>query len=171
MSLRRGVVVLVVAVGATSVAVAPALGRDDETLDVWATVNVCDTKAAPDTIGIRASMPGSKDGREGMFMRFQVQYYSESDDRWRRVSDAADARFMSLGKGRKARQAGRSLRINPKSSDELTLRGRVFFEWRLDGDVVRKAQATTTKGHRSTAGADPEGYTAATCTIMPGEPK
>src|SRR5687768_3887982 len=45
---------------------------------LWATVNVCDpadppADIGPDTIGIRASMPGARDGRERMYMRFRVQ--------------------------------------------------------------------------------------------------
>jgi hypothetical protein len=46
------------------------------------------------------------------------------------------------------------------------LRGKVNFEWRLRGEVVRKAVRLTTKGHRSSAGAYPDGYSEATCTIM-----
>ena len=44
---------------------------------LWATVNVCDTEANPDTIGIRASIPGSGVRGERMFLRFQVQYFSQ----------------------------------------------------------------------------------------------
>ena len=161
---------LALAAVAVFAAVARALPGDVVTVrsaDLWATVNVCDTADSPDTIGIRASMPGSPDGSERMYMRFQVQYYSAAEDRWLRVADQGD-RFTYLGRGRKPRQAGRSLRITSDDDAPLTLRGKVFFEWRSGGKVVRKARAYTTKGHRSTAGADPAGYTAATCVITPG---
>ena len=42
----------------------------------------------------------------------------------------------------------------------------VSFEWRAkDGSVARRARKTTTAGHRSTAGADPAGFSAAECTV------
>src|SRR5689334_5834249 len=47
----------------------------DESPYLWATINICDTAKHPDTIGIRASMPGSGKAKERMYMRFQVQYW------------------------------------------------------------------------------------------------
>lgn len=141
--------------------------RADDARDPWATVNVCDTAAAPNTIGIRASMPGSRNGDEMRYMRFVVEYYSADDRRWYRL-DAGDAGFLRVGKGRGPRQFGRSLRIDPVGGQPVLLRGRVFFQWRLDsGAVVRRASARTRRGHRSNAGDDPPGYSATTCTITP----
>jgi hypothetical protein len=132
----------------------------------WATVNVCDTQSWPDTIGIRGSMPGSKDRREAMWMRFQVQFLDAGDGKWHDVPEGGDSGFVYVGPARdRARQAGRSFRISPKKGEDVLLRGRAFFEWRLKDDVVRRASAHTRKGHRSSAGSDPPGYTASTCTI------
>ena len=132
---------------------------------LWATVNVCDTKAHPNTIGIRASMPGTESGREAMFMRIQAQYLSAEDRRWHNVPGEGDSRFLALGSAEaRARQKGRSIRIAPKT-DRVLLRGMVTFEWRLRGEVVRRAHRRTHKGHRSNAGADPAGYSAANCTL------
>jgi hypothetical protein len=133
---------------------------------LWATVNVCDTERSPNTIGIRGSMPARRDERETMWMRFQVQYLSDVDDSWHYVTDGGDSGFVSVGSARyKARQSGRSFRIDPNNGRSVVVRGRVSFEWRLRGEVVRRARKRTRKGHRSSAGADPPGYTAATCTI------
>jgi hypothetical protein len=132
----------------------------------WATVNVCDTQSWPDTIGIRGSMPGSKGRREAMWMRFQVQFLAAGDGKWHDVPEGGDSGFFYVGPARdKARQAGRSFRISPKRGEDVLLRGRVFFEWRVKDDVVRRGSARTRKGHRSSAGSDPPGYSAATCTI------
>ena len=150
------------AVGPTAAAVA-APGTDPA--DSWATVNVCDTAGAPNTIGIRASMPGSRSGQEERYMRFVVQYFSRADDRWYRLADGGDSGYLSIGKGRRPRQFGRSLRIEPPAGQSVLLRGRVYFQWRVKGDVVRKASALTRKGHRSNTGDDPEGYSASTCTV------
>src|SRR5690348_6285628 len=64
----------------------------------WATVNVCDTARHPDTIGIRASMPGPR--RSRLAMRFRVQY-REDGGAWVDV-DAADSGWRDLGPGRGA---------------------------------------------------------------------
>ncbi len=137
---------------------------------LWATVNVCDPTTpppdiGPDTIGIRASMPGSRSGQEERYMRFVVHFFSRADDRWYRVAAGGDSDYLSIGKGRKARQFGRSFRIEPVAGQPVLLRGRVYFQWRVKGEVVRRASALTRKGHRSNTGDDPAGYSASTCTI------
>jgi hypothetical protein len=133
----------------------------------WATVNVCDTERWPDTIGIRGSMPGSGDVRQSMWMRFQVQFLSTDDGKWHFVPAGGDSGFVEVGSARTARQAGRSFRISPRNGDQVLLRGRVSFEWRLRDAVVRRERLLTRKGYRSSAGADPDDYTASTCTITP----
>jgi hypothetical protein len=41
----------------------------------------------------------------------------------------------------------------------------VTFEWRENGVVVRHIRKRTATGHANTAGADPVGFTTATCSI------
>jgi hypothetical protein len=138
----------------------------DDAREPWATVNVCDTAAAPNTIGIRASMPGSRTGAEVRWMRFVVEYYSDADQSWNRLEDG-DSGYLRIGRGRGPRQSGRSLRIEPIGKPVL-LRGRVYFQWRTEsGVVLERASARTRKGHRSNTGDDPPGYSASTCTITP----
>jgi hypothetical protein len=162
---RRAAAAFLLAVAATPLAVADA-ERVPASRYLWATVNVCDTERWPDTIGIRGSMPGSGEDREGMWMRFQVQFLAAADRRWRDVPEDGDSGFVYVGPaGDKARQAGRSFRISPKKGERVVLRGKVWFEWRVKGAVVRRASARTRKGHRSSAGSDPPGYSASTCTI------
>ena len=146
--------------------VAQAAPAPDGTREVWATVNVCDTPNAPNTIGIRASMPGSRSGAEVRWMRFVVEYYSQADGRWNRLAAGGDG-LPARRQGRQPRQFGRSLRIEPPREPVL-LRGRVFFQWRTEGgEILQSESARTRKGHRSNAGADPPGYSATTCTITP----
>jgi hypothetical protein len=133
---------------------------------LWATVNVCDTIRHPDTIGIRGSMPGSKFRRARMFMRFQVQYFRASDQLWHNLSQGGDSGFVRVGRARyRARQAGQRFVFAPPSVGAWTMRGAVTFEWRLGRRVVRHVRLLTTAGHRSSADADPPGYSAATCVI------
>jgi hypothetical protein len=47
----------------------------------------------------------------------------------------------------------------------VTLRGVVRFRWRRGDQLPRQAELPTEAGHRSSAGADPAGYSAATCAL------
>jgi hypothetical protein len=141
---------------------------------LWATVNFCDpaeppTGIAPNTIGVRASMPGSADGREIMFMRFRLQYFTDTDMQWHNVTGAiSDSGWTRVGLARyKARQGGRYFFnvVPPPGKPTVLLRGKVSFEWRLRGEVRRRAAKLTSKGHKSSAGAFPAGYSEATCMI------
>ena len=143
---------------------APARADD---ADLWATVNVCDTPDSPDTIGIRGSIPGSGVKGERMFLRFQVQYFSQSEKRWHNITQGADSGWVAVGSARfKARQAGWSFKfVPPTDGSAHELRGAVTFEWRKGAKVVRRARKRTTGGHRSGAGSDPPGYSAAVCDV------
>ena len=163
--LRRRAVVITMSCLAVGVAAAAQAAAAADAPRPWATVNVCDTREHPDTIGIRASMPGSRSGRQERYVRFVVQYFSRADERWYRVAAGGDSGYRSIGAGRRARQFGRSFRIEPGRGRSVLLRGTVFFQWREKGEVVRRASARTRRGHRSNAGDDPRGYSASTCTI------
>jgi hypothetical protein len=133
---------------------------------LWATVNVCDTTDHPDTVGIRASMPGSGVAKEQMYIRFQLQYYRTSDNLWHNIGASGDSDFIKVGSGRfKARQTGRNFTVQPPPTGAFILRGAVTYEWRRDGEVVRRARKRTRSGHPGTVGADPPAFSAATCDV------
>jgi hypothetical protein len=134
----------------------------------WATVNVCDTAGHPDGIGVRGSMPGTGDRRDALSMRIELQYLRRSDDRWLRVGRTGDSGTLDVGHGdARTRQAGRTFTIAPPGAGRPAhlLRALVTFEWRRDGALLRRARRVTRGGHADTPGADPRGYTAATCAI------
>ena len=127
----------------------------------WATVNVCDSAKRPDAIGIRASMPGVPKGAR-MAMRFRVQFKAGAG--WQDVKGAA-SRWQPVGVARgAATESGWSFTFAHPSSP-VTLRGMVQLRWRKGATVVRTAELPTEAGHRSSAGADPADYSAATCTL------
>jgi hypothetical protein len=128
----------------------------------WATVNVCDTAKQPDTVGIRASMPGSPRGVR-LSMRFRVQYKVD-EDTWADV-DGADSgwRLVGTAKGSPV-ESGWSFSFT-RPSKPVTLRGVVRFRWRKGDALPRSAEVATEGGHRSAAGSDPSGYSAATCAL------
>ena len=141
-------------------------GTIDKSRHLWATVNICDTQNNPDTIGIRASIPGSGKANERMYMRFRVQFFSQVDQKWHNFLAAGTrSEWVSVGSARyKARQSGWSFPFELQPGQEYELRGAVSFQWRRGTKVVRSAAKRTSKGHR-TALSDPEGYSAATCVL------
>jgi hypothetical protein len=129
--------------------------------DLWATVNVCDTAKNPDSIGIRASMPGARGAR--LSMRFRVQYRT-AEDGWKNVEDADSG--WRVVKGSKGSPAESGWSFNFAAPDrDVTLRGVVRFRWRRGDSLPRQAELATEGGHRSSAGADPDDYSAATCVL------
>ena len=153
---------------------APAHAQDrkkertfDKSPHLWATVNICDTTQSPDTIGVRASMPGTGRKNERMYMRFRVQYLSEQSGRWTEFSDDEGTVSRWVGVGRatyKARQSGWSFRFELEPGQQYELRAVVSFQWRRGGKVVRRLTERTTKGHRTSL-AEPKDYSAASCVI------
>ena len=127
----------------------------------WATVNVCNTAKRPDAIGIRASMPGVPKGAR-MAMRFRVQFKTKNG--WQDVKGAA-SRWQPVGVARGvAAESGWSF-VFAHPNSPVTLRGMVQLRWRKGATVVRQLELQTEPGHRSSAGADPADYSAATCTL------
>jgi hypothetical protein len=145
---------------------AASAGADATSKLLWATVNVCNTADHPDTIGIRGSMPGNGDRAQQMFMRFQLQYLATDDKHWHNIGPTGDSGFINVGSAKyRERQYGRNFTVQPPKTGAFRLRGAVTFEWRKGTDVVRRARLRTTGGRGKTAGADPRGFSAATCSI------
>jgi hypothetical protein len=155
---------------ATPAAVPPSgAGAPARDAPLWATVNVCDTTGYPDGVGIRASMPGSGDRRETMFVRLEVLFLRAADGRWMRAGRAGDSGFIELGNAAvRGRQVGRTFTVTPPAQGRpaFLMRGLATYEWRRDGIVVRRARRLTTAGHPGTPGADPPDFSSATCSVV-----
>jgi hypothetical protein len=119
---------------------------------LWATVNICDTAAAPDSMGIRAGMPGNASGRR-MFMRFRAEYWSRSLQDWAPVAGTGgQSPWVYAGPARhERRQAGWTFRFAPPPAGmTFTMRAIVEFEWRKRMPV---GSARRKGGERRKAGA------------------
>jgi hypothetical protein len=143
--------------------------------DLWATVNVCDTKKSPDDMGVRARMPGDGTHRR-MYMRFTAEF-RVSKNKWQVVSGKGRSKWLYAGSALfRNQELGYTFSFDaPKPGASYVMRGLVQFEWRAKGSgkVVRRANLVTSKGH-PTKPAEPKGYSQATCTIAtpaaPGGP-
>ena len=171
--MRRRVLALLLAAAVLPLAgAAPA----SATRHLWSTVNVCDTAAHPDMMGVRGRMPG--DGtRARMYMRFKAQYLN--GDTWTDVDGKGTSPWLAVGSAVYVyREIGYTFEFRPPADGaSYLLRGRTTFEWRerrrvrgrLRWVVVKRRRETTEAGHRS-RDADPAGFTAATCRVAPGTP-
>ena len=141
---------------------------------LWATVNICDTFAHPNQMGVRASMPGNHT-RERMWMRFHAQFYKPKTREWFDVKGNGVSPWQYVGRARvKSRQAGYTFSFAPPAAGHaFVLRGVVDFQWRKKKrtrsgkrrTVVVRTLHANTKGEHPSDGADPPGYSSGTCEI------
>ena len=147
---------------------APALARDRALLnsrELWATIDVCGPADQRNTVGIRGSMPGDGKAHDRMYMSFRLQYMN-ADKQWVDLSGGASSGWVGVGSGASPRQGGTSFELKPVAGKPaVTLRGVVDFQWRHDRTIAQSATEPTSTGHKSLAGADPQGFSAATCII------
>jgi hypothetical protein len=109
-------------------------------------------------------MPGDGRARDRMYMRFLVQSLDVSTHTWSNVGRSADSGFVLVGSGALTRQAGRSFEFKPTATT-FTLRGLVEFQWHHAGRTARSVTVATTAERKSLAGAEPKGFSAATCAL------
>jgi hypothetical protein len=159
--------------GATAATVAPGSNREAPLLtallrsrELWATIDVCNPADQPDYVGIRGSMPGDRHVHDKMYMSFRLQYMDATSRKWVDLSSAKTAAFVFVGPGGSVRQGGRSFQLVPRAGKPAsTLRGVVDYQWRRGKTVLQSTSRPTTAGHKSLAGADPAGFSAAGCVI------
>jgi hypothetical protein len=135
--------------------------------ELWATIDVCNPPEQLNGIGIRGSMPGDREAHDRMYMSFRLQYLNAMSKRWTNLQGGASAGYVAVGAGSSARQGGLlfTLKPLPAGSPAAELRGIVDFQWREGRHVLLSSARPTAAGHMSLAGADPPGFSAATCLI------
>lgn len=143
---------------------APSVLRHSGTL--WATIDVCTPIDQPQIVGVRGSMPGDHQSADEEFMRFRLQIYDAVGGRWADLRTGSSPAFVRVGSGRSAHQGGWSFRLaSGPHKPRATLRGVVTFQWRHGASVILSVSRATTSGHESVLGADPAGFSAATCSV------
>jgi hypothetical protein len=138
--------------------------------NLWATVNVCDTKKSPNDLGVRARAPG--DGSRGqIYMRFFAQY--QVNGKWKQVTGARSGWVRAGTSRHRAQEIGYTFQFSkPKAGTSYMTRGLVQFQWRDPRKrhgkvrlvVVKRVQRYTAAGHPTTE-SEPRGFSAAHCTI------
>ena len=140
---------------------------------LWATLNICDSPRHPNTVGVRASMPGNG-RRQRMYMRFSAFWYRLEERDWRPLPGGRSG-WIYVGSARlRARQAGYSFSVSqPPPGKSHVVRGVVEFQWRelrrRAGDsrwvVAKRLRATTRSGARGVQEGDPPGLSLGACEV------
>lgn len=137
---------------------------------LWATVNVCDTPTAPNSMGVRAAMPG--DGtRARMYVRFTAQFFSHKRGRWLTAAGQGQSPWLYVGRARyRSLQTGWTFPFGaPPAGTVFRVRALAQFEWRTRKRgrtaVVMRRKRVTATGVRDAEGGDPAGTSRGSCDI------
>jgi hypothetical protein len=132
--------------------------------NLWSTINICDTKKHPNIVGVRGRMPGNGDSKQTMYVKLLIQF-KNSKGKWVQVTKNGTSPWLKAGNAKFTwGENGWNFSISIKKGQKFNFRGQAKYEWRKTGNVVRSGARYTTSGHQ-TAKSDPEGYSAATCTV------
>ena len=164
-------------IAALALMVAPATTSARPDPRLWATVNICDTPAAPDSMGVRGGMPGDR-SRDRMYVRFIAQFYSHSSGRWFTTEGSGRSPWLYVGRSRRrSLQTGWTFPFAPPPQGRVfRVRALAVFEWRRrkrvgrDRDtreiVSKRRKRITRSGVRGADGGDPAGTSRASCDIV-----
>ena len=115
--------------------------------DLWATVNVCDTKLHDNMMGVRASMPGDGTTKR-MRVRFTAQWYSKARRGWVPVDGVPSSPWLDAGTAEYLyQQAGWTFSFDRATGgNQYQLRGLAVMEWLKGRRVVRSTTRATRAG-------------------------
>ena len=129
---------------------------------LWATVNICDSRSDPNTLGIRGQMP-SLGFPAWLSMRIQVNYYSSSKKKFVPVPGSATIKTIRLGRSRRGLQQGGAVFVFKPHAGLLD--ASVEFFWRRSGKLLGSTTQQTAGGHHGADFGSPPRFSAAQCRI------
>ncbi len=138
-----------------------AIARATSAKTLWATVNICDTRADPNVLGIRGQMP-SLGFASWLSMQIHLSYYSQTRKVF--VADPGTMKTIRLGRSTHGLQQGGA--TYTFKGPTPTLQASVSFIWRRSGRTLGTTQMVTTGGHPSADFGSPPRFSAARCRIQ-----
>lgn len=166
---------LLIPLAALLLLAAPGAAGARQDPGLWATVNVCDTSRAPNSMGVRAAMPG--DGsRARMYVRFTAQFFSRKQLRWLTAGGRGRSPWLYVGRAQyRSLQAGWTFPFAaPPPGTVFRVRALAEYEWRerrraRGGSarwvVTMRRRRVTQAGVRGVERGDPAGTSRASCDI------
>jgi hypothetical protein len=137
-----------------------AIRSAERSKQLWATINICNTRHHKREVGIRGQMP-SLGFRAKMYMTFEVTYRLGTKGPFKPLP-STKATVLAGQASNKALQVGRTYPFQPSSA---WLAGSVTFSWALGKRVLGSTTRETTGHHHHVDFADPPGYSRAVCRI------
>jgi len=138
-----------------------AIKRAESSKTLWATVNVCNSKRYPDTLGVRGQMP-SLGFASWLSLYIQVNYFSKATQRFEPSPHAT--KLIRLGRTAAGlEQGGYTFSFQPK--DGGLFNAKIDFIWRRSGKLLGQTMRRTTAGHPAADFGSPPRYSAKQCTI------
>jgi hypothetical protein len=152
------------AVGAVgSARIARAVHNAERSGSLWATVNICDSRAYRNDLGVRGQMP-SLGFSARLYMVVQVNYWSQAKHRFVPIQSNLATTQLSLGSSDTGLQQDGA--IFPFSPHTGRLNATVTFMWTRGGKVIGQTVRRTTAGHTDADHGSPAHYSAAQCRIQ-----
>jgi hypothetical protein len=146
--------------GPTPNQIKSAVHNAERSKRLWATINVCDTRKHPHTIGIRSEAP-ALGFQATISISIAVDFYSKTDRRFE--PDPNATKMIKVGPVTHGiHQRGVTFRFAPHTG---RLRGTATFSWTRHGKVLGSTKRLTTPSHHDADFGDPSGFSAATCMI------
>jgi hypothetical protein len=137
-----------------------AIARAEHSKSLWATVNICNSKRFPDTVGIRGQMP-SLGFAAWLSMNIQLNFYSATDKKFIPLPSGG-THTARLGRSSVKLQQGGA---NWTFTNPVQLNATVQFVWRREGKLLGETTRTTTAGHPAEDFGSPAHYSAKQCQI------
>jgi hypothetical protein len=144
----------------TQAQIRQAVKRLQRSRNLWATVDICNTRRHPRVLGVRGQMPSLGFGTTHE-ANIQVDYQPTPQIGYK--PDPAAKASVPLGySANKLLQGGATWQF-PKHTG--LLRATVTFVWRRGSRQIARIVRTTTGGHRDVKFGDPPRFSAAQCKV------
>jgi hypothetical protein len=135
------------------------VARAEHSSQLWATINICNTKAHPDTVGIRGQIP-ALGFAAAMTMQVRLQYYTTATGTFKPLAHSETP--LSAGTAASGlRQEGVSFKVSPPA----ILNATVMFSWKIGNRLLGSTTRTTRANIKRVQQGDPAGFSAASCRI------
>jgi hypothetical protein len=141
---------------------AAAVRSAERSRSLWATVNICDTRGYPDSVGIRGQMP-TLGVSASLSMTIQVDYWSKPKGRFMPIQSRTGTTTLALGNLSSGLQQDGA--VFPFKAQHGLFSATITFTWSRGGKVVGQTQRRTTAGHHDADFGSPPRYSAAQCRI------
>lgn len=142
----------------TAAQIRTAVRKAERSPYLWTTINICNTKRYPLTVGVRGQMP-ALGFSASLYMDVQALYWTDG----RFVQVPKVAKLIDLGRQTSGlHQSGVSFSFAPGAS---RLSGSITFTWKRGTRILAQATRPATRGHPSADYGDPQHYSSEQCVI------